>query len=436
MNEKKTSVSPDPSESDRPAQQVAAITRGQSPPSGWQLKEEDRIVVVRTVQGLEAIRDVWNSWRWHPNADIDFYLEVLRSRPEIVRPHVLVLWRSGSPVAMLVGRIVRSRAEARLGYARLFGTSVQALTFIYGGHAGDLSAENSRILVSNIIESLRKGEAEFAEFRFVRIDTPLFQILTESPGFFMRDHFPQVQPHWSMRTPENGEVLSACMSAHERRQIRRRCRQLDSDYSGKVKIEQFRSISDLDRMCFSVEEIARKTYQRGLGVGFFDNNETRQRLRFEMEKGWLRAHIMYVNERPCSFWMGSVYNNVYYSGDVGFDPTYKKYGPGKQLLVRLLEDLCTEGVKEMDFGLGDAEWKQRLGNRKWHESTVNIFAPTLKGFTISACQTPAVFLNRVVKDTLERLRILNQIRSFWRNRAKESGQRHPIEADNDAKNTS
>jgi len=381
-----------------------------------------RIQVARTVQEVEAVRDIWAAWQWNPNAEIDFYLHILRSRPEILRPHVLILYRDSVPVAMLVGRLVLGDVEARLGYARLFKTQARALTFVQGGLAGDLSSENSEILVSEVMRSLREGEADMADFRSVRSDSPFYKVLTHYPGLFMRDCFPQEQPHWSMTLPDRAEEVLACTSGHERRQIRRRSKLLDTDYSGNVRIEHFGAGADLDRMCRDIEDVARKTYQRGLGVGFFDNAENRMHLQFEAERGWLRAYILYVADKPCAFWMGSLYRTVFYSGDVGYDPEYRKYELGKQLLMRVLEDLCRNGAKQMDFGLGDAEWKQRFGDTKWQEASARLFAPTLKGLGINVTRIPPIFVDRLLRKTLRETQILPRIKRLWRDRARKAAQ--------------
>jgi len=375
------------------------------------------VLVARTEEEIEQVRNVWNSWHWHPNADIDFYLLVLRSNPEILRPHVLVLYRDSLPVAMLVGRIVHSKIETRLGYAKLFKTQARTLTFIQGGQAGDMSPKNSGILISEVIRSLRAGEADLAEFRFVRTDSAFYQLLTQGPGFFMRDRFPQVQPHWTMTLPNRAEDVPARISAHERRQIRRRTKLLEADYSGNVRIEHYASATDLDRMCRDIEEVAKKTYQRGLSVGFFDSPETRGRVQFEAERGWFRAYVLYVVDKPCAFWMGSLSGGVFYSGDVGYDPVYRKYELGKQLLMRVLEDLCRQGAKQMDFGLGDAEWKHRFGDAKWEEASARIFAPTAKGLGINVLRMPPIFVDQVLKKTLGKTQILARLKRLWRDRA-------------------
>ncbi|MGB7149483.1 MAG: GNAT family N-acetyltransferase, partial [Terriglobales bacterium] len=93
------------------------------------------------------------------------------------------------------------------------------------------------------------------------------------------------------------------------------------------------------------------------------------------------------------------------------------FSPGTFLMTKILEQFCAEGVEEVDFGLGDAPYKQRFGNCWWEEASIDIFAPTLKGLRINALRTPAIFTEQVVKKTLEKTQILPRIKRLWRNRA-------------------
>jgi CelD/BcsL family acetyltransferase involved in cellulose biosynthesis len=115
--------------------------------------------------------------------------------------------------------------------------------------------------------------------------------------------------------------------------------------------------------------------------------------------------------------MGNLYATIYYSGDVGYDPLYKRYELGKQLLMKVLEDLCRQSVKEVDFGLGDADWKQRFGDQQWQEASTSIFAPTMKGLGINGLRTLSTFVDQAVKRILEKTQILARMKRLWRNRA-------------------
>ena len=136
----------------------------------------------------------------------------------------------------------------------------------------------------------------------------------------------------------------------------------------------FGSRRSWDRMTADVEEISKNTYQRGLGVGFIDNEENRSRVAFEARKGWLRTYVLYLKAKPCAYWWGTICKGTFYSCALGFDTAYGRYSPGTYLVTRTLEDLCQQGVKDLDFGLGDARYKQQFGNERRYESSISVCA--------------------------------------------------------------
>src|SRR6202012_1412454 len=103
----------------------------------------------------EALREVWGSWPGHRDADMDFYLMIVGSYPEVVRPHVVVLYRDGMPDAILVGRLEQKQLAFKVGYFNVFRRRARCLTFVYGAIHGNASPENSRALVAEVMRSLK-----------------------------------------------------------------------------------------------------------------------------------------------------------------------------------------------------------------------------------------------------------------------------------------
>ncbi len=66
-----------------------------------------------------------------------------------------------------------------------------------------------------------------------------------------------------MKLPEKPEDVSNSLSGHERRQIRRRAKQIEADYSGKVRVERFTSIGDGEQIFADIEEVAAKPISVG-----------------------------------------------------------------------------------------------------------------------------------------------------------------------------
>ncbi|MFZ0300335.1 MAG: GNAT family N-acetyltransferase [Candidatus Sulfotelmatobacter sp.] len=382
------------------------------------IRQRFSVSVIRSYQEVEQLRQTWAGWQRHPNADIDFYLLVCRSRPEILRPHVIVLYREGRPEAMLVGRLVKGTIDLSVGYGKMLKVPARLLTIVYGGLLGDLSSENCKILVTELSYALRRDEADAALFNFVRTDSDIYRSMLGVPGPTHRDYWPSEQLHRSMKLPDNIETVYREMSGDHRKELRRMEKRLLSDHSGDMRVTCLRDVGELDRMFLDLEEIARGTYQRGLGAGFADTPEMRQRFHLEAERGWLRSYILYVAGKPCAFWVGTLYKDTFHSGFMGYDSTYQRYSPGSVLQIKVVEDLCRNGIKELDFGLGDAMYKRRFGNCSWQEASAYMFAPSLTATAINFVRTPTIFADRILRRVLSRTKLLEKVKKGWRTRVR------------------
>jgi hypothetical protein len=378
--------------------------------------------VIRSREEIEDIRDTWTSWQRHPNADIDFYLTVQSLRPTIVRPHVIVVHNDGRPEAMLVGRIEHRNLECSIGYKRIFSPAARVLRFVYGGQFGNLSEETAQVVVKEVVDSLGRGEADVASFYLVKWDSPLCFVARSIPGLLSRDYLQAPQKHWSM-TLGSTEEWQLGVSRKVRKN--QRWKKLVRDYPDRIRIDSLREPGDLGRMIPDMEEIAKKTYQRGLGAGFIDDAVSRQRLRFEAEKGWLRIYILYLADRPCAFWSGTCYGDTFFSGDMGYDSADSQYSPGMFLIMKVIEGFRSyegnQGISRIDWGFGDAEYKQDLSDEKWYESSVSIWAPTPTGLKLNLEKTVTGLIDRTAKVVLQQTTLIQTAKRRWRDRLRQVG---------------
>lgn len=376
--------------------------------------------VLRTIPELEELTEFWTSQHTNRDGDLDHYLFTIESRSEIVRPHVLILCRDRTPQKLLIGRLEEKRLPMRFGYARLQTGKIRSLSFIEGGTLRDLSDQEGELVVASIMASLRAGEADVAMFDGVDLDHPLYGQALSAPGWLCTDHFPEARLHWTRRPRPAGEPFIKSLSANERYNHRRRTKRLLQDFQGKVRIDCFHDGSDVDRLMEDAEAVAKTSYQRGLGVGFVKDRTMRQRLELDVGKGSLRAHILYAGERPCAFWIGSLYRGVFYNDYMAFDPAYAKYAPGMYLAVNVIEEMerqsadgATPGI---DFGFGEAAWKARFGDHCAEEAALHICAPTIKGIATNTFRTAVTAANHSAKAVLRRAGLFAKIRRGWRDR--------------------
>ena len=87
------------------------------------------------------------------------------------------------------------------------------------------------------------------------------------------------------------------------------------------------------------------------------------------------------------------------------------------LFLRMVEDLClNNGIKLIDFGFGEAEYKRNYCDQKWEEASIYIFAPTFSGVTLNFLRSSTALLSRLAKALLERFNILQNVKRRWRDK--------------------
>jgi CelD/BcsL family acetyltransferase involved in cellulose biosynthesis len=73
-------------------------------------------------------------------------------------------------------------------------------------------------------------------------------------------------------------------------------------------------------------------------------------------------------------------------------------------------------ARQIDFGLGDADYKDRLSNRTVEEAAVHIFAPNFRGLTTNALRSTLGYVNHVLKTQYRDTAWLASAKRMWRAR--------------------
>lgn len=371
---------------------------------------------LKTLSELQEIYQVWECWSGNRDSEMESYLRFLGSNPAAVRPHVLVVYRGGVPDAILVGRIDRGQISCGVGYLHM-RFKARIMCFVYGALRGNPSKENCDLMVSEIRHSLSQGEAEVAYMNFLPKDSDLCRLAMKRPGLLSRDYVRITQPHFTIKLPATVEEYYRGLSSGARWQVKNKQKKLLKEFGGEVRIRCFRDATEIDAMVQDVEQVARTSYQRGLGVGFVDGPETREQLRFKAQKGWLRAYVLYVAERPRAFWIGDMNQGTFGSDFLAYDAELGNYSPGMFLITKVIEGFCDgtqEGITGVDFGPGNAQYKDVLSNNRWQETSVYIFAPSLKGVSLNLLRSSIGGIDHTIKRALARTNLLRKIKKLWR----------------------
>jgi hypothetical protein len=375
------------------------------------------IEVAKDFNEVQALRDAWEKMCVDPNADIDFYQAIVESRREVFRPHVIVLKKNETVCSILAGRLETKDFDAPLGYTKMHLASARCLTLIHGGLLGEESENYVTSLVESVMASLRNGEADVAWFYGLDVNSSFHRIASKSGSFLTRDHFPGQIQRWKLRLPPTYEELYRGLSSNTRHNLKRYSKRLREAFGNQLSIKTFRDIRDLEWVLEDTEAVAARSYHRGLGVGFVYNDETRRTMTLAANHGWLRAYVLYIADKPCAFWNGTLYGRTFFTSTTAYDPDIRDYRPGTFLLQNMLQDLCTDKVAdEVDFGFGDAQYKRDWCEHEQVQMSFFLFAPTFKGVYLNCLRTPLLGTANGIRQILTKTGALQKVKRAWRDR--------------------
>jgi hypothetical protein len=378
---------------------------------------EYSVKIAKSVQEVEELRGIWEKMQWHPNGDIDHYLTVVGSRPNILNPYVILISRNGSPSMLVIGRIEDYSFDCRFGYKSIYKPVVRSMIIIYGGILGEGSLDDYVFLVSQLKAMLRRREANLIMIASVRTDSALYNLTRSSENFLFRDHCVVENYHWRASLHDSYEKFYNSRSQNTKHNIRKWPKRLIKEFGNRLIVKCFCKEEELETIMRDSEKVASKTYQRGMEVGFVDNAETRRLMNVALQRQWLRAYVLYLDNEPCAFWNGLRYGKIFYGYNNGYDPAYRDYRPGHFVLMKMIEDLCNaKDTEYVDFGFGDAEYKRELCDQKWAEASIIIFPLTFYGFKLNFMRTITAISYKLSINVLKKLKLLEKVKKTWRNR--------------------
>jgi hypothetical protein len=379
------------------------------------------LLLIRNEEGVEKMRSIWGNMIPNPNADVDHYLAVVRSRGGQCRPHIIVLLKNDEPVALLICRLEKRKYEVKVGYKMIAGPAIKQLSVIHGGMLGDLSKQNQELFIDEIMSTLARREADVVFFESV----PLTSLLCEArsrPSRLCRDYFPTIHSHWRLNLPGSYDEYISGLSARTRARLKNDTNKLLKKYGGTLQIRCYDQKDRLETILNDIERIAKNTYQRRLGFGFFDSDLTRHRYEVALRKGWLRVYILSFSGNPVAYWSGFRCGRKFYGETTGYDPAYREYHPGIFLLMKMIEQLCDEyNVNWIDFGQGDAEYKRIYCDERYEEMSFYLFSPAMDILLLSSARMVLLSTSRCIEFFLDRFELRGKLKKIWRHGVLQKG---------------
>jgi hypothetical protein len=376
------------------------------------------IEVARDTQQVLARRRDWERLSQYPDSDVDFFLAAIQTDEAALRPHVISVRDKNGVSSVLMARLEKRALPLKLGYVNLPSPRLRLLTTVHGGLLGDQNAPNMNLLLNAIVDALKSGEADAACFHGLEHGNALHQALENAGSFWTRDAHPVPLQRWRVRLPKTYDEFLRSRSSNTRHNVKRYSKRFIEAFQGQWAIRSFSAPDEVEAMLADTEAVAQNTYHRGLGVGFIINEQTRAISLLSAQKRWLRAHILYVNGKPCAFWNGWLYGRTFFTWTTGFDPTLNDSRPGMFLLQHMFRELCAEGcVDEVDFGLGDAQYKRDWCDFHCKQVSQLLFARSFKSTSFNLLRRPLVAASATAESVLGHTTAVQKLKKAWRDRS-------------------
>lgn len=374
--------------------------------------------IINTFEELEVIRTCWEQWQDRPNNDFAQFKMLCQLRAEVESVCVIVIEINNQPRALLAGRVENRQFVPSVGYMTPLKISAKVMTLIHQGVLGEMDQEIAKETVSQLWSLLRSGVADAIEFNNLPEDSPLLEALQHYGSGIFYEGNSRWSIHRQMTIPAEGEFLKSKVGSKQRWKIRKRQQEIETAFPNKIRWCWISQVDDVPRLCARLEETAAHTYQRALGVGFVDDEEQRRRVALFSSQGQFRAQTLEIDGKIEAFWIGVVCRNIFYSSATGYNQALSAYEIGTLVFVHMVDELAREGVHKLDFGGGDAVYKQRFGDRSWRESTVCLFAPTGKGLFLRSIRSLFFAIDLLGRSMIERMGLLDRLKTGWRRRLK------------------
>lgn len=236
-------------------------------------------------------------------------------------------------------------------------------------------------LVSNLRQLLREGAANKVHLHYFRPPSPAaarqLEAAARRSGLSML--VKSGMPLYRCALAGSGlDSPSLRLKSKTRNTLARKTKKLESQ-SGAVDIRTFTQDHQADEFFAAIELLSPRTWQRHSGMGGLrDNVRFRQVYRHECSHGRMRSYLLFAGDRPIAYQFGTIYDGIYNYEILGFDSEFGDFSPGQLLRLHAFDELFGEGVKFVDFGPGEYEYKSQWGTEKSELFEIEIYGGTAK----------------------------------------------------------
>ena len=340
-------------------------------------KSESSLSVELTLDGARKLLHSWEllDLRDTPRVATSkskFFLPYLSEIPEKNTPYV-VLWKSdGKPDGILLGRLGVRRPLTKIGSWRVPMPRLRMLNITEGGIEA-LSAATALQQKKYLQSLLDGGDVDCISIFRLPPDGESGKILEN--GLNKSNNVKPIKiARWFTELNDRHGNPIVTNSAKTRSGFRRKDRKLVEEFSGAVEVREFRDPENVAEFLKVAVRIVAASYQQHIGVGVQDDAAWRTTSRIHAENGSFRGYLLEIKGEPVAYIVGPVVDGTFTLLATSYLPKYGKLAPGTYLLRRVIERLQEEGVRWIDYGVGDYTYKELYGTLRREDALMHFYA--------------------------------------------------------------
>ena len=276
---------------------------------------------------------------------------------------------------------------------------------------GSDAPEVQNQLMQGISQHMTESKADFLLVEDVETTDPLLALVkNDSHGLQAFKPAPFQRRHM-IELPETHDEYWSKFNSKTRSTLRRKLKQF-----GDCRLELINKPFQIPGFLENAQEISKRSWQSDLlGLRVQNDEFETQIFTFLATQNALRAYLLWQDDTPVSFCIGTQHNGIFNYEEVGYDRDYSKKSPGQVLVIKMLEEMYERDQPTLfDFGGGDAEYKRQFGTRISESGHVWLLRPGMRSKMIVGYLSGRRALSQTLRGTLAKFGLLDRVRKLSR----------------------
>ncbi len=166
--------------------------------------------------------------------------------------------------------------------------------------------------------------------------------------------------------PDSWQSYHKSLSKKLRRNLRYYHRRLQRENTGAIAFHRITAEAELKGAMDGLIAMHHKRWHLKGQVSAFDERRFegfhREMSRVALERGWLRFFQLKVDDQVIAALYAFRYRDVFYVYQMGFDPSWGRYSPGRLLTAHVIQAAIKEGARVFDWLRGEQQFKRAWAN--------------------------------------------------------------------------